>query len=283
MKEGSQLPRSQPVVRYFKSVHADPRWFPVEAVPFLPIIEGLNPEAPLTDELKRLFPHDPWMAAPTPTFVDISYEEGALRPARYGIGSDGSLGDLHGHGFHQRASVMDLVRACQDGMNEGDPTTLVLYSPFFVGGNGIGNLWTVWFENPYGQFIGGLLAQSLMSKAVASTKEHITTPDQVVAMVWVEEQGLTSPRALRDAVDAKQEWDVSTLAKRLRITTEAAELLLTRLGYEKRPLTESWGRSRTFEAKRMRSEWKTAEDSFSPGRKRRKLKRMGKRGKRQGD
>jgi len=266
MKEVAPVPTPAPVVRYYKSVRDDLSYFPADAVHLLPLIEGLRLEAPMRDELQRLFPADPWMFAPTPTFVDVDHRRGALRPARYGIGSDGSLGDLHGHGFHLRASVMDLVRACEERMNRGDPKTLVLFSPFGGRGNGIGNLWTLWFENPYGQFVGGLLAEALAEKAIRLGKNLVRSPDQVVAMTWVEEQGLTSPESLRRAVGRKQEWDATTLAKRLRITTEAAEFLLTRLGYENKPLTRVWARSSTFEAKSLRAEWKAAENLFDTGR-----------------
>jgi hypothetical protein len=279
MTKGKQVLSSQPVVRYYKSVRHDLSYFPADAVPLLTKIEGLDLEAPLTDELQRLFPDDPWMFAPTPTFVDVAYAHGDLRPARYGIGRDGSLGDLYGHGFHPRASVMDLVRACQDGMNQGNPETLVLFCPWGGGGNGIGNLWTLWFENPYGQFVGGLLAEALAVRALAATRTVIRSPDQIVAMTWVEEQGLTSPAALREAVDKKHVWKAPMLAKRLRITTEASEFLLARLGYARRPLTETWERSRTFEAKKMRTEWKKAENPFDTKHSRRRSKKRKRRGK----
>ena len=167
-------------------------------------------------------------------------------------------------------------------MNQGDPETLVLFSPWGGRGNGIGNLWTLWFENPYGQLVGGLLAEALAVKALAAAKTLMMSPDQIVAMTWVEEQGLTSPAALREAVDKKHVWKAPVLAKRLRITKEASEFLLARLGYARRPLTETWERSSTFEAKKMRTEWKKAENPFDTKHFRRRSKKRKRRGKTKG-
>lgn len=174
----------------------------------------------------RSTPHPWWLAT-----VQRSSSGGAqvlpLAPAPgYGVTVNGRLVMDMGY---RHLTVAELVRALDEGSYGDTDTQLALVPPPEVGGNGfIGQTLVEWFIDNSPEVLFGYLAAKA-GDLVLSTQDRKL---QRLAADWAA-QRIDSPFQLRTWIEKKGEWFPDVLARRLSLSTVAAEELLRQLGYEK--------------------------------------------------
>lgn len=216
--------------------------------------------ASISAQLRHIFP-DEEDAAFFEVFFPTDTHDQPLQQVFWGITDDGAILNLQML-RPADATVDDLLRAFEDGWNDGDPSDIYIQAGLLGRGNG----YLTW--QAIAEFAADEGARLLFDAAclaiVKKTKGSVDgvrfKRERAVAKVWVRGQGIDSPLALRNVVDKKNSWRPKTLATRLRITNDFARELLTRLGYARDYPGAPWCRSDLPQALRNRALWMEEED-----------------------
>jgi hypothetical protein len=219
-----------------------------------------DPAASISAQLRHKFPNEE-DAAYFEAFLPTNAPEQPLQQIFWGITNDGAILSLQML-RPADATVDDLVRAFQDGWNDGDPAVIYLQAGLLGRGNG----YLTWqaiaeFASDEGaRLLFDAACLAILKKTKGSVDGVRFKRERAVAEVWVRGQGIDSPLALRNVVDKKNSWKPKALATRLRITNAFAKELLTRLGYAPDYPGAPWCRSDLPQALRNRAVWMEEED-----------------------
>ena len=171
-------------------------------------------------------PNDWWLGHPVPTesgVIEVVVREPA--PA-YGVLDDGRL--LMDEGFGE-VTVAQFVRALDEGYYDSARHEVTLVPPPEVGGNGfLDGTIVEWLVRHAPDVIFAYVGTRVADTSLALKSRRL----EQLAAAWAA-QRIDSPYQLRMWIDRKGEWFPQSLGDRLSLPAEAAERLLTALGYEK--------------------------------------------------
>lgn len=216
----------------------------------------------VAEQLRGLFPRGQKYLM-YDAFLRLSPDDTAMRLAGWGLRADGAVLCLDPY-RPEGVTVNDIVRATAEGLNEGDVSSVYLE----VGAGGRGNGYLSWNDiltfsaDESARLLFDAACYAIIRYAARGARRVKYRREQAVAQVWVKQQGIFGPSALRSFIDRKQCWDPATVAARLRVPKKFAKRLLHDLGYERDYRGAPWCRADRPEALRRRADWLEMENTW---------------------
>lgn len=222
------------------------------------VLPDLRVEDELGEQLSNRLAYDSGgITSFSPGFRSLLGEPPSLEFAQYGIDRGGRV-LVRGAQLWWRVSAADLVRACYEGLNDGDPRRIfVAIEDYGHGGNGHEtweHLLDLALDETQRQLYWvGVLAVAYKAKPAFNRVRYGKARAQ--ARKWSTEQGLTCPSELRRFVDRRGSWKLELLSRRLDLPVEHTRVLLKRLGYTQPKWELEWRRSESPKAIKRRRQW----------------------------